>query len=117
MAFRDGHFRQESVSVGAVVEPHDGLVELGVEYHEAIGNRSYIEHGVIHGVDECFESFGCFDVGWIRTFEAGVVSRVSVVNASTRTWPLSTPHDSLDGLTPTEFRIQNDPATSNLAWH
>ncbi|WP_329743335.1 IS3 family transposase [Dyella sp. A6] len=27
------------------------------------------------------------------------------------------PHDSLDGLTPVEFRLQNDPATSNLAWH
>lgn len=27
------------------------------------------------------------------------------------------PHDSLGGLTPTEFRIQNDPATSNYSWH
>jgi putative transposase len=27
------------------------------------------------------------------------------------------PHDSLDGLTPAEFRVQNDPAASNLAWH
>lgn len=26
------------------------------------------------------------------------------------------PHDSLRGLTPAEFRLQNDPATSNLAW-
>jgi putative transposase len=27
------------------------------------------------------------------------------------------PHDSLGGLTPVEFRLKNDPATSNLAWH
>lgn len=26
------------------------------------------------------------------------------------------PHDSPDGLTLTEFRVQNDLATSNLAW-
>jgi putative transposase len=27
------------------------------------------------------------------------------------------PHDSLGGLTPAEFRIQNDPATSSHSWH
>lgn len=27
------------------------------------------------------------------------------------------PHDSLGGLTPAEFRIQNDPAASNYSWH
>ncbi|WP_197331662.1 IS3 family transposase [Ralstonia syzygii] len=27
------------------------------------------------------------------------------------------PHDSLGGLTPAQFRIHNDPQTSNLAWH
>jgi putative transposase len=27
------------------------------------------------------------------------------------------PRDSLDGLTPVEFRVQNDPATSSLVWH
>ena len=27
------------------------------------------------------------------------------------------PHDSLGGLTPAEFRLQNEPATSNLVWH
>jgi putative transposase len=27
------------------------------------------------------------------------------------------PRDSLDGLTPAEFRTQNDPATSYLTWH
>ncbi|TAM60803.1 MAG: hypothetical protein EPN49_08155 [Rhodanobacter sp.] len=26
------------------------------------------------------------------------------------------PHGSLGELTPAEFRIQNDPTTSNLAW-
>lgn len=26
-------------------------------------------------------------------------------------------HDSLGGLTPAEFRLQNEPATSDLAWH
>lgn len=56
MAFSDGHLRQEGVSVGAVVEPHDGLVELGVEYDETIGYRSYIEHGGVHVVNERFES-------------------------------------------------------------
>jgi putative transposase len=27
------------------------------------------------------------------------------------------PHDSLGGLTPAEFRHQNDPATSGYGWH
>nr|WP_268991872.1 integrase core domain-containing protein [Dyella choica] len=27
------------------------------------------------------------------------------------------PHDSLGGLTPAEFRVQNEPATSDLIWH
>ena len=27
------------------------------------------------------------------------------------------PHDSLGGLTPAEFRVQNDPATSGFGWH
>lgn len=27
------------------------------------------------------------------------------------------PHDSLGGLTPAEFRIQNDPAASSYSWH
>lgn len=27
------------------------------------------------------------------------------------------PHDSLGGLTPAEFRQQNDPVTSGYGWH
>jgi putative transposase len=27
------------------------------------------------------------------------------------------PHDSLGGLTPAEFRQQNDPATLGYGWH
>ena len=27
------------------------------------------------------------------------------------------PHDSLDGLAPADLRVQNDPATPNLAWY
>jgi putative transposase len=27
------------------------------------------------------------------------------------------PHDSLGGLTPAEFRHQNDPAASGYGWH
>ncbi|RST80060.1 IS3 family transposase, partial [Xanthomonas arboricola pv. pruni] len=27
------------------------------------------------------------------------------------------PHDSLDGLTPTEFREQHQPQTSSFSWH
>jgi transposase InsO family protein len=27
------------------------------------------------------------------------------------------PHDSLGGLTPAEFRQQNDPATAGYGWH
>jgi len=26
-------------------------------------------------------------------------------------------HDSLGGMTPDEFRLQNEPATSDLVWH
>ncbi|MGQ5242919.1 integrase core domain-containing protein, partial [Xanthomonas arboricola] len=27
------------------------------------------------------------------------------------------PHDSLDGLTPAEFREQHQPQTSSFSWH
>jgi putative transposase len=50
-----------------------------------------------------------------------VFRNLSEVREHAERWPADyhneIPHDSHDGLTPVEFRIQNDLETSNLAWN
>jgi putative transposase len=77
----------------------------------------FIEPGrsMQNGSIECFN--GSFRRG---VLDMHVFRNLSEVSEHAERWladyNTEIPHASLDGVTPVEFRIQNDPQTSSLAW-